>query len=374
MKKRILLIVVSMLLILCISTTLSAKKSVLIDFNLLKANGNGMEPDKSLTQDDPNYKDYTNHDAVNRKHHMLTLLDYSAIAGSNFTDDEKKGMSTSLAAYNWDVVLNSSAASVLNKRYSYAKEWHTKYVPILADATTDANAAKPEGYTILGVRIHFPEAPYNSWALIKPPFDIPAYEAKDVDFKGQKLSAEESNKEENRNSKYENGFGVVKNVGTIKSIDIRIFGNQFKNSIAVLLKDDTNGVTEYNFPDYLDYDGWRQLTWNNPNYIDEASNRDLYVIPLYPRSTPHVKLYGFRVYRQGDQAGGDFITYIKDVTITYDEAILERENVPIDHEQAWDILKERTEEAKQRELRNIGSSQILRFLERQKMHKETTSE
>jgi hypothetical protein len=53
---------------------------------------------------------------------------------------------------------------------------------------------------------------------------------------------------------------------------------------------------------------------------------------------------------------------------------LERENVAIDHESAWGILQQRTIEAKNRELRNVGGSQILRFLEEKKMDKSTNSQ
>jgi hypothetical protein len=352
-----------------------ADTSVLIDFAKLKANGNG-KPEESLAQDDPKMMDYEDHDRINRKEHMPTLLDYSTIAGSNFDPEEIKDMKVSLSAYNWDVVLNSSAAHNKNKTYSYALEWHTKFVPVLAgndDTTGDQPATTPEGYNILGVRVRFPELSYNNWALIKPPFEIPAYENKDTDYLGNPLPDEERLKKENYGSKFENGFGVVKNVGTLKYISVKVYGCQFKNSIAVLLKDDNNIVTEYHFPQYLDFDGWRELTWKNPNYIENAANRDLFIVPLYPRSEPFVKIDGFRVYRQGDQLGGDFVTYIKDVTVTYDLAVLDKEE-PIDHESAWNILQDRQLEGKQREIRKIGSSQILRFLEKKKMHKETSSQ
>ena len=370
---------IAVILTVSLSSSLFAKKSVLIDFNLLKANGDGLDPDKSLAKEDAKMKDYTDHDSVNRTQHMSTLLDYSSIAGSNYTEEEKKGMSTSLAAYNWDVVLNSSAAHVENRMYSMCIEWHTKYDAVLSDlqvggAGGDTAAAKPDGYNVMGIRIHFPETTFNNWALIKPAFEIPAYENKDTDYKGVKLSKDESNKFENKNNKYENGYGVIKNVGIIKAINIRIYGCQFKNSISILLKDDLNILTEYHMDQYLDFDGWRQIIWKNPNYIADAANRDLYIVPLYPRSTPLIKLDGFRIYRQGDQYGGDFVTYIKDVIITYDEATLEREELPIIHEEAWGILQEKTIQAKERELKKIGHTQVLRFLEKKKMHKESTSQ
>lgn len=374
MRKRTCLLVLVILTIFVMG--LFSKTSVLIDFNLLKANGNGIDPTQSLAEDDPKMKDFTDHDKVNRREHMPTLLDYSSIAGSNFTEEDKKAMSVSLSPYNWEVDLNSSAAHVKNKAYSYCIEWHTRYVPILDDEAgkREEGAEKPEGYTILGVRVHFPTAGFNSWALVRPPFEIPAYENILTDYQGNALPEEEKVKKENRGTKYEEGFGVVKNVGVLKSIALKVYGNQFKNSLAILLSDDNLITTEYQMPTYLDFDGWREIVWNNPNYIAEASNRELYVIPLYPRNTPFMKLEGFRVYRQGDQLGGDFITYIKDVKITYDEAILERENVPIDHEDAWRILEDKTKNAKDRELRGVGHAQILRFLEKKKMHKEASSE
>ena len=135
-----------------------------------------------------------------------------------------------------------------------------------------------------------------------------------------------------------------------------------------------NIVNEYHFPEYLDFDGWRQITWNNSNYISDVANRELFIVPLYPRHTPYIKLYAFRIYRQGDKAGGDFITYIKDVYVTYDEAVIERVNEPIIHEDAWSIIATRTLEAKQREMRRIGQTQILRYLEKKKMHKEADSQ
>ncbi len=353
------------LFIFGMSTTLFAETSVLIDFNKLKANGNGYDPAASLADDAAEMKDFKNHDAKNRNQHMRTLIDYDAIAGSNFTDDEKKKMKVSLAAYNWEIVLNSSASTVENKRFSKAIEWHTKFVNVLKDDSTQ-DSENPEGYTILGVRIHFPDNPFNNWALIKPPFEIPAYEDLLTNAKGEE-ETDETVRKSMKGKKFD-GYGVVKNVGIIKSMDIRVYGCQFKNSISVLLKDQDNVITEFQMPQYLDFDGWKKITWVNPNYIDDAANRSLFIVPLYPHTMPYIKLAGFRVYRQGDQIGGDFVTYVRDVVVTYDKAVLDKE-YPIDHEEAWGILQARTDESKKREYSRIGQGQILKYLEKQKMDK-----
>lgn len=380
MTRRISLIT-GALLFVSLSTSVFGVTKTLIDFDKLKANGNG-DPAKSKAIGEIKYNEHPS----DMTQHMPTLIDYSQIAGSNFTEVDTKGMSTSLAANNWNVKLNSSAATVENKAYSFTKEWHTKFVGVLRgdDATGDKNADK-EGFTVLGVRIHFPESTFNNWALIRPPFEIPAYEDMWIDEKGaikadyeSKLAKDDSGrikydssilKKEDRGTKFLDGKGVVRNVGVLKSIDLKVYGCQFKNSISVLLKDENDVVTEYSMPQYLDFDGWRKITWVNPNYVTKAANRDLYIVPLYPRSEPFVKIYGFRVYRQGDQIGGDFVTYIKDVVITYDEAVIEREDLPIIHEDAWGILADRREEAKKREFSKIGQAEILKYLENQKMDK-----
>lgn len=364
MRKSISLLL-GALFIFGMTTSLFAETTVLIDFNKLKANGNGFDPAASLAEDDAKMKDFKDHDPKNRSQNMRTLIDYDAIAGSNFTDDEKKKMKVSLSANNWEIILNSSAATVENKRFSKAIEWHTKFVNVLKDDSTK-DTATPEGFTILGVRVHFSENPFNNWALIKPPFEIPAYEDLITNYKGEE-EKDDGIKKGMRGKKFD-GFGVIKNVGIIKSMDLRVYGTQFKNSIAVLLKDQDNMTTEYHMPQYLDFDGWKKITWVNPNYIDDAANRTLFVVPLYPHTMPYVKLAGFRVYRQGDQIGGDFVTYVKDVIITYDKAVLDKE-YPIDHEEAWGILQSRTEESKKREYSRIGQSQILKYLEKQKMDK-----
>jgi len=359
MRKRIPLIL-GVLFIIGLSC-MFAETSVLIDFSLLKANGNGYDPTVSKKIAEIPYNEHPKE----FNQHMPTLVDYAAVAGSGITEDEQKYMRVSLACPNWEVELNSSARFIENIKYSRAIEWHTKYDRQLKPDTTSDTYTPPEGFSILGIRIHFPESPYNCWALIKPPYEIPAYEDRNLDELGNE---KQDITVEDRGSKFTNGYGVVKNVGIIKSITASVYGTQFKNSLAIVLKNENNQEREYHFPDYLDYQGWRKITWTNPNYIDNVANRELYIVPLYPRSQPYVKLQGFRVYRQGTNPGGDFIVYFKDVSLTYDEAVLQRTE-PIQHEEAWGILQERTVAARKREFSRLGQKQILRYYEQLKMDK-----
>jgi hypothetical protein len=307
-----------LLVLVSMGWTLLAEEAVLIDFAILTAD---------------------NDDNQN----SATVIDFSDKAGSSFTDEEKSAMKTSLAIENWGVTLASSSRTVANQRYSY-----TKAAPV------KETSRKYAGDTILGVRIHFPEEPFNSWAIIKPPFEIPAYEKKDAtDLYGDKYT----------------GYGVVKNVGVIKNISVNILGNNFPNGLGLMLKDQNN-EEQIIFIDYLDFDGWRTLVWENPNYITEVRNRELKTFALYPRTAPLVKLTGIVVYKDATQQGGDFITYIKDINVTYDLAVLTLES-DVDHEALWGILDQRETSRRTAEFERLGNIQVLQYLEKKKMHQET---
>jgi len=121
---------------------------------------------------------------------------------------------------------------------------------------------------------------------------------------------------------------------------------------------------------YLNYDGWAELTWNNPQYVMEVRNRDLRLYPLYPYSTPFVKFAGFRLDRDADRVGGDFVTYFKDVKIIYDKAMLDTER-DIEDEELWGIINHRETAKKIYEMERFGQNQIIRYLDIEKQAKET---
>jgi len=285
--------------------------------------------------------------------HEATLVDFSQQAGTGFTEEERNAMKTSLAIENWEVSLASSSRTVANMTKSM-----TKAVPVNEDAERFA------GETIMGVRVHFPEDPFNSYAIIRPPFEIPAYMRRTV-LQGDGMLVEDDT--DLRGSKFD-GFGVVKNVGVVKSITANVYGSNFPNGFGIILKDQNNEEQQI-FMSYLDFAGWRTITWNNPNYIDEVRDREIRRYPLYPRSEPMRKLVGLVFYKDAAQQGGNFISYIKDITITYDKALLETAR-DINEEEVWGILQEREEARRTYEFSRLGNLQVLRYLEQQKMHQE----
>jgi hypothetical protein len=266
-----------------------------------------------------------------------TDVDFSKFPGAMAEGIEE--LKVDLNIENWSVKLAPSSASPENRVLSYCK---------------GVESGKMNG-EVLGMRIHFPTAPFNSWARLVPPFEIPFYE--------------DSGTGDGQGTKFVNK-GVLSNVGTIKSISVRVTGRNFPHGLSISLKD-TNDTVREMFLGYLDFDGWKTLTWENPNYVTDVKQRDLVRKPLYPENMPSIKFDSFTVYRHGSQIGGDFVVYIKDVQMVYDLAILETER-DINDEESWGILKARRDAKRAAEVRRLGLLQVLRKKEQIKMQHAVT--
>ena len=325
-----------------------AEEAMLIDFTLL---------DADCVEDDQTGKMTQN---------KRTVMDYSVSAGATYTPEQKNLMRTSLVLPEWEVVLNSSAKSVV----------------ALTDSTVVAAPVKETadvpfaGNNVMGVRVVFPQWASNANARIVPPFDIPAYEkASDADENGNRLEPAEDtssfNTAENPSFEgclFEGGYGVVKNVGTIKSIQVATMGMNFPHGLYVRLADN-DGVERRYFMGYLGFDGWKELKWNNPQYISEIRNREIRVYPIYPRGMPYVKFTGFEITRDAAHIGGDFIGYFNDVKIIYDKAILVSDR-DIADEDLWGIIGKKEDERQAHEMSKFGTKQVNRYLERAKQNTE----
>ncbi|MDR2110924.1 MAG: flagellar filament outer layer protein FlaA [Spirochaetaceae bacterium] len=326
--------------------TLFAEEAVLIDFTKLAAD---IIPDQN------------NPDRLTQN--RATMMDYARVAGGSFTPEQRAVMKTSLAIRNWDVVLASSSRTVENQVRSY---------------TDEARSTINNGF-VMGVRVHFPVEPYNSWAIIKPPFDIPAFEPQaTITDEGEIQPPAEGNNgitgpsrfegEVDDNGRPSGGLGVVKNVGTIKSVAVSAYGLNFPHGVSAILVD-SQGNSQTVFLGYLNFDGWGELIWNNPMYIENVRNRSLRLYPLYPTSTPFVKFGGFLIQRDAANEGGDFIGYFKDVRIIYDKAVLDTTR-DIDDEDLWHIIYDRETDKKRFEMERFGHNQVLRYLEEEKRAKD----
>ncbi len=337
MKRRFILVVMALMLVGALAI---ADEAVIIDFTLLTADIIE-DADGNMTK--------------NRR----TTMDYARVAGASFTEEQKELMKTSLAFADWEIVLNSSARNVTSVTLSQVKA-----APVSGESTQPF-----AGQEVMGVRILFPETPVNSNARIVPAFEIPAFEP--MAQVGDDGAVQEPTDEDKASGKtrFEDGYGIVKNVGTIKSLKVTTMGMAFPHSLYVLLKDKNNVEKRY-FMGYLNFDGWKELIWNNPDYISEIRNREIRIQPIYPNALPFVKFLGFQIVRDAAHQGGDFIGYFKDVAVIYDKALLTTER-DIADEDLWGIVTKRENEKQVYEMTRFGINQVNRYLEIAKMAPET---
>ncbi len=313
-----------------------ADESMLIDFTQLQA-------------------DCVNDENDNATQNKRTVLDFSVAAGASFTEDQKGLMKTSLALPEWEIKLNSSARNVGSLADSR----------VVAAPVKESAKVPFAGKEVMGVRVVFPTIACNSSAKIVPPFIIPAYEPlSDADDNGVR---QEPTDEEKASGKtlFEDGFGVVKNVGTIKAISVTTMGMNFPHALYVLLSD-TDGVERRYFMGYLGFDGWKSLVWNNPQYLSEIRQREIRIYPIYPRGLPFVKFEGFQVTRDAAHTGGDFIGYFKDVKVIYDKAVLVTDR-DIADEDLWGIVTKKENARQTAEMQRFGNKQVNRYIEKEKL-------
>lgn len=281
--------------------------------------------------------------------HQATLWDYSSIAGTRFTEEQKAAMNTSLYVPNWDVVFSSSSKTVTTERLSQVRA-----------ATVGDNSPQFAGSQVMGVRVYYPTGTFNSYAWVKPPFKIPLY------------ATDSSTENAPRGDQFV-GFGVLRNVGVIKEVKMNVRGLNYPMGAAVVLRNE-NGETQQIPLGHLEFTGWRELSWVNPNYITDVRDREVKKYPLYPRSAPSIALDSMQFYRDAEQQGGDFLVYVKNIVVIYDQAILQGFDTDLDHEGIWGILKEREEERNKAELLRLGDKQVLYYIEEQKQHKDAEEE
>lgn len=323
MKRFFIFITVSLIFLLVASAAVFAEEATLIDFSTLVEDADG--------------------------ENEATMIDFSTVVGTNYSEEEKTEMKTSLKVENWEVDLASSSKTVDNERLSY-----------VMPTVVSENSRYYAGDTVMGVRIHFPEQDFNSWAIVEPPFEIPTY------MTNENESSIGNNLNMSAGSKFD-GYGVVKNVGPIKEISMNIIGRNFPHLVGLVINDNENRERQITM-DYLDFAGWRNITWSNPNYINDVRNRELRKRPMYPETAPTVKLLGIIFYRDKDAVGSDFVTYIKDIGVVFDKAILDDVNRDVDDEAVWGILSERERNRRNTELKMLGEKMVLRILEQKKMH------
>jgi hypothetical protein len=242
------------------------------------------------------------------------------------------------AISNWKIELADSAATTRNIILSYIK-------PVISKRFGDK--------AVLGARIHFIEGRFLSWASIAPPYEF--YVSYD---NGAFVNTE---------SGAENEFptGLLVNVGSVKYVNAWAYGLNYQHMLSVKTKNRDNNYQEY-YLGSLYYDGWRNLTWLNPEFADKLEDRILKRVPLYPKALPYIILDSFIVYKPQIEEGGDFFVYVKDCVFEFERALI-REDVDIDDEAVWGVLATERMTKRIRDLRLLSDKIQLFKLEGKKL-------
>ncbi|MFW6355751.1 MAG: flagellar filament outer layer protein FlaA, partial [Spirochaetota bacterium] len=192
MKRIFILLVIAM-----VAVGAFAAESTLIDFTLLTADTTVGEGDAA------------------QQEHERTLVDFAEVAGASFTEEERDLMKSSLFIENWEVDLNSSAESALTQANSQVRL-----------ATVREDAEPFGGDPVLGARVSFPTEPWNAWAVIQPPFEIQGY-ADRTELNADGEVVEVQGDDVGEGDKFEDGYGVIKNVGVLKQVGLNVYGLNF---------------------------------------------------------------------------------------------------------------------------------------------------
>ena len=194
-----------------------------------------------------------------------TLIDFAITGNADNLqpagDDTNEVVSVQQNLYNdnWVVWLNESARLTENRRNSYVTNVDSK-----------GNNGAWEAGKVLGIRVHFPLQSWNSYALVKPAFQLEMYGGTD-------------------GTKYTDGKGVIHNVGEIKSISSWVYGRNYLVSYFINLQNELGELKSYPMGNVY-FSGWRQLKWENREYLANVRDRVLVRKPLYPKMIPSVKL------------------------------------------------------------------------------------
>lgn len=277
-----------------------------------------------------------------------TTIDFSEMAGQDvWTKEQRDAMRLDLNPKNWRAkVCPSSWVKLARER--------TKVIPV-------TNSLNFPNETVLGIRIFFPERYANSYAEILPPFEIPSFydDKEEPDGMGGMFLHK----------------GVVRNVGILRKLSVKILGNNFKYVFYVRIEDGRGQVRDV-FIGFLDYVGWKTKSWVNPNIDWELQLREAKKGsgPYYPDELPTIKLVNFLIHRAEPQITGNFVTMIKEVSIEYDEAFLEVGKAEYLQESIFGIHKEQLVERANVIMRNVDKRVYLEWVEKAKQHKEEDKE
>ena len=254
--------------------------------------------------------------------YTATLIDFDILGNEGQLkeegDEDLSKLLKQMHNDKWRVLLNSSADFVANRRLSYAKNIRVNKNRIPSYVGNNIND------NVLGVRVNFPFSKFDASVEIAPTTEFSFYVGKE-------------------GAAYLNGKGVIHNVSVIKSIHAYVKGRNFPLDLYINLENSDGEVKSYYMGD-LKFDTWRELTWENPDYIPNVKQRQLKnktVKPIYPILQNYLRLKSIKLKRRGDSEFivSDSVTYFAWIKVIYDKVVVDSEEEEIDDESNWGVYQ-----------------------------------
>lgn len=272
-----------------------------------------------------------------------TLIDFTKDVDNGWgMSDAREDMNISLELKNWVAVVKKSSR-----------------IPVAINKTYVLDVRKSINYpdqSVLGLRSYFPERNGHSHVEIIPPFEIPSYydDPDNPDGMGT----------------YFINKGIIRNVGILRKMSIRVLGNNFNYGLYVRVKNN-KGEERDIYMGMLNFTGWRTLTWVNPNYEREKKERDLMrdSIPYYPDEFPFLKFVSLVIIRDQSERSGNFTAMFKDISVDFDEHFLRIDNFEHLQEDIFGIYNEELLSRAKLEMERVNKRIYFQWLENKKMHK-----
>ncbi|WGK68092.1 flagellar filament outer layer protein FlaA [Candidatus Haliotispira prima] len=368
------------LVLLQLASALYAKDEIWIDFGVLPS-GYAPEDGTYIRQYDPapiqegdeTVVDYSNvYDPFTRAPQNLLpsrFANQTADSGNPAYDE----MKLSLALDRWQVKLSSSSTNLSTKKSSEVVAYNVK-----------DSSSRFAGEQIMAVHFSLPNLLVNSKAWVSPEFAIPAYS---VDLSGvakedvnAKLQEDVRRPASERMGQFLNK-GVLRNVGPIRSITVTVYGRRFPMNLFVEADHTDVGRRSYPFGS-LEFSGWQDLVWTNSNYIVDVRKRKYNTSPEYPRGMPSMILRSLRLdrpIRAANESSSEVVFYIKQISVTYDNATPETFDTEIDDEHIWQLNTVDSQRHSYNQALNSRMNAVDRYMELQERHpafpaQETTGE
>ncbi len=260
-----------------------------------------------------------------------TEINFAYLNTFDLPQEEVDKLKTTFSPSNWEIYPQSSI-----------------YIPnVLVNSFTkpvEVNAGKHAGEIVLGIRLHFPNYQnVKMSALIVPPFVPNVYSNEFV------------------------GKGALKNVGPVRSAYITIYALNNSEKIDIVTTDSSGNDFTYAFGQ-LNFTGWRTLEWVNPRYIEKPRAADIKELPLYPSSEFNRRLKGIQITKPNQNKTIDMVTYVRDIQLTYDQAIDEALLLDIDNEAVWNIIEQTASIRDRVQFRRSLGRRYLKYLEGRKKY------